>query len=147
MFLGQYEHSIDEKGRLTIPARYRELLTAEGAYITQGFDRNLMVITTSTFDSLYARINELSLTDQNARLLKRLIFSSAGQVEFDRAGRILIPQFLRQTAELKNAVMIVGTGDYFEIWAEELWTEQMTTLHDVGATTQRFAALDLSLRS
>ncbi len=147
MFLGQYEHSIDEKGRLTIPARYRELLAAEGAYITQGFDRNLMVITTSTFESLSARVNELSLTDQNARLLKRLMFSNAVQAEFDKAGRILIPQFLRQTAVLNNAVMIVGSGDYFEIWSQELWAEQRALLQDVDATAQRFAALDLSLRT
>jgi len=147
MFLGQYEHSIDDKGRLTIPARFRELLTAEGAYVTQGFDRNLMVITTSAFEELYQRVNQMSMTDLNARLLKRLIFSSADRVEVDKAGRILIPQFLRQAIGLNGDVIIVGVGDYFEIWSRDLWSEQQSLLQDVDATAKRFAALDLSVRS
>jgi MraZ protein len=146
MFLGHYEHSIDEKGRLIIPARFRELL-AEGAYVTRGFDRNLIVLTTSAFDRLYERVNQLSLTDQNARLLKRLIFSDADRVEFDKAGRILIPQFLRQAADLVGPVVIAGVGGHFEIWAQQKWAEQNEELNNIEATTQRFAALDLSVRS
>ncbi|RPI21821.1 MAG: division/cell wall cluster transcriptional repressor MraZ [Chloroflexota bacterium] len=146
MFLGQYEHSIDDKGRLTIPARFRELLAAEGAYVTQGFDRNLMVITTSAFDELYQRVNQMNLTDSNARLLKRLIFSNADRVEVDKAGRILIPLFLRQAANLDGSLAIVGVGDYFEIWSQDMWAEQQSLLQDVNATAQRFAALDLSVR-
>lgn len=147
MFLGQYEHSIDEKGRLTIPVRYRELLAMEGAYVTQGFDRNLMVITTSAFDEMYARINQLSMTDMNARLLKRLIFSSADRVEVDKVGRILIPQFLRQAANLNGEAVIVGVGEYFEIWSRSMWEEQQVLLQDTSATSERFNALDLSIRS
>jgi MraZ protein len=143
MFLGQFEHSIDEKGRLTIPARFRDLL-AEGAFITRGFDRNLMVLTSSSFDQLYQRINQKSMTDLNARLLKRLIFSNADKLEFDKAGRILIPQFLRQSASLAANVVIVGVGDYFEIWSQDCWNEQAALLQDAEATSQRFAALDLS---
>ena len=85
MFLGQYSHSFDEKGRLTIPVKYREALHA-GAYVTQGFDRNLMVWTAASFEQIYAQVNDLSITDPNARLLKRLIFSNAVQVEIDRVG-------------------------------------------------------------
>ena len=92
MFLGRYDHTIDEKGRLTIPVRYRELLV-EGAFVTQGFDRNLMVLTPSAFDQVYAYINQISMTDPDARQLKRLIFSSAERVEVDKVGRILIPQY------------------------------------------------------
>ena len=146
MFLGQYEHSIDDKGRMTIPARYREVLAAEGAFMTRGFDHNLMVITTSTFENMYKRVNEMNLTDQNARLLNRLIFSSAERVEIDKAGRILIPQFLRQAIGRNGPVMIVGTGEYFEIWSQDQWAHQDTLLQDVDANTQRFAALDLSMR-
>lgn len=146
MFLGHYEHNIDEKGRLIIPARFRELL-AEGAYVTRGFDRNLIVLTTSAFNRLYESVNQLSLTDQNARLLKRLIFSDADRVEFDRAGRILIPQYLRQAAALEGPVVIAGVGGHFEIWAQQNWAEQTQQLDNVDATTQRFAALDLSVRS
>jgi MraZ protein len=144
MFLGQYQHTIDNKGRLTIPARFRELLAAEGAYITLGFDQNLMVLTMSSFDQVYQRINHTSMTDPTARLLKRLIFSGADQVSVDRAGRILIPQFLRDATDLNNEAIIVGVGDYFEIWSPDLWAGQMAQIEDAGANAQRFMALDIS---
>jgi MraZ protein len=146
MFLGQFEHSIDEKGRVTIPARFREVLVAEGAYVLQGFDRNLIVLTASAFDQMVKRINQLSLTDTNARLLKRQVFSTAVQVEIDKAGRILIPQFLRQAAQLDTNLMVAGVGDYFEIWSQELWAAQMAKIADVDANEQRFAAVDLSVQ-
>ena len=95
MFLGQYQHNLDEKGRLMIPARYRELLAA-GAFITQGFDRCLMVMTSLYFQQVYDRINAMNLADPTARLLRRLILSNAYSVEIDKVGRILVPQNLRQ---------------------------------------------------
>lgn len=143
MFLGQFRHSIDAKGRMTIPARFRELLQ-DGAFLTQGFDRNLMVLTTSSFDVIYQRVNQLSMTDQTARQLKRLIFSSAVPVEVDNAGRMLIPQFLRDVSALESEATIVGVGNYFEIWASESWQEQIDLIGDTGANAQRFSALDLS---
>jgi len=94
MFLGQYQHSLDEKGRLTIPAAFRDAL-GEGAFVSQGFDRNLMVMGAAYFQQVYERINAMSITDPAARLLRRLILSSAYQVEVDKAGRILLPQNLR----------------------------------------------------
>jgi MraZ protein len=145
MFLGQYEHTIDEKGRLTIPSRYRDLLQ-DGAYITQGFEQNLMVLTAAAFDHISNRVNRMSMTDPIARQLKRLIFSHADRVEVDRAGRILIPQFLRTSAQLDGAAIMVGVGDYFEIWSPEQWQEQNSLLQDGEANAQRFAALDLSVQ-
>jgi MraZ protein len=144
MFLGQYQHNIDNKGRLTIPARFRELLVAEGAYVTQGFDNNLMVLTVPSFNQIYQRVNRMSMTDPMARLLKRLIFSNANRVDVDKVGRILIPQFLRDAAVLDGEAVIVGVGDYFEIWSTNMWQDQITQLKDVEANAQRFMALDLS---
>jgi MraZ protein len=144
MFLGQYQHNIDNKGRLTIPARYRELLASEGAYITRGFDQNLMVLTISAFEQIYQRVNRMSMTDPMARLLKRLIFAGAEQVNVDRSGRILIPQYLRNAAHLDGDVMVVGVGDYFEIWSTEQWAGQIAQLEDAEANAQRFMALNLS---
>ena len=146
MFLGQYAHNIDEKGRLTVPSKHRELLV-DGAYITRGFDRNLMVLTSPTFERIYQRVNQLSLSDQNARLLKRMIFSNAERLEIDRAGRILIPQYLREFACLDGEALIVGAGEYFEIWSQQTWSEQTVQLENTDATAQRFAALDLSFES
>lgn len=144
MFLGQYQHNIDSKGRLTIPARFRELLAAEGAYITQGFDNNLLVLTVSSFKQISRRVNQMSMTDPMARLLKRLIFSGADLVVVDKVGRILIPQFLREAAALDGEAMIVGVGDYFEIWSPDMWQEQVSQLKDVEANAQRFMTLDLA---
>ncbi len=143
MFLGQYKHTIDAKGRLIVPARFRDLL-AEGAFIAQGFDRNLMVLTAAAFHVVSARVNRMSLTDETARQLRRLIFSTADRVVVDRTGRIRIPQFLLEVAHLESDAVIVGVGDYFEIWAPDDWSAQTSQLQDPDANAERFAALDVS---
>lgn len=143
MFLGQYQHNIDSKGRLTIPARYRELLD-EGAFVTQGFDRNLIVMTIPAFELLTGRVKVMSITDSRARLLRRLLFSSGERVEVDKAGRILIPQFLRQSADLNGEAVVVGVGDYFEIWSPIHWTDQVAKLQDVEANAEIFSVFDIS---
>jgi len=145
MFLGQYEHNIDEKGRLTIPARFRELLE-KGAYITQGLDQNLLVLPTEMFEQMYRKVSEQSFTDPKARMLRRLFFSNADRVEVDKAGRMLIPQFLRQSNQLDGAAVIVGAGEYFEIWSGTQWQEQQKELLDTDANQERFSKLDLSLQ-
>jgi MraZ protein len=145
MFLGRFYHNLDDKGRLTIPAGFRSLLVAEaGAYITLGFDQNLMVLPSSTFNSLSRRVNQMSVTNPTTRLLRRLVYSTADRVEVDKAGRILIPQFLRQAAGLVNSAVIVGSGEYFEIWSPELWNAQDEQLQDAESNTLRFSALDLT---
>ena len=143
MFTGQTRDNLDNKGRLTIPSRYRDLLE-QGAYVTQGFDTNLMIWTLTAFETIYKSVNRMSITDPNSRLLRRLIFANGEKVEVDRAGRILIPQYLRQFARLDGEVMIVGVGDYFEIWSPEMWSQQMAQLQDSNANTQRFEAFDIA---
>ncbi len=142
MFLGRYEHTVDEKGRLTIPARYRDLLE-DGAYVTQGFDHNLIVHPISSFEEMSARINQLAFTDPVARQLKRYIFSTAERCEIDKAGRILLPQFLREIARLDGNVILIGAGAYFEIWSPADWAQQNVSLQDTEAAAQRFAVLSL----
>ena len=143
MFLGQFQHNLDEKGRLMIPARYRELLAA-GAFITQGFDKCLMVMTDAYFAQVYDRINSMNLADPTARLLRRLILSNAYAVEVDRVERILIPGNLRQVIELNGEAIVAGQGDYFEVWNPADWNAQMDQLQDIETNNQRFATLDLS---
>ena len=144
MFLGQFQHNLDEKGRLMIPARFRDLL-AGGAFITQGFDKCLMVMTESYFKQVYERIEVMNLADPIARLLRRLILSNAYSVEVDKIGRILVPQNLRTFLGIENGELVVaGQGEYFEVWTPALWSEQMAQLQDTEANTQRFSALDLS---
>jgi len=143
MFLSHHQHSIDKKGRMTIPASYREQLQ-DGAYITQGFDQNLIVLPSTSFERISTRINQMSLTDPAARQLRRLIFSHAEKIEFDQAGRILIPLFLRESALLTNAAEVVGAGNYFEIWSPELWAKQEAEYQNPEFNNQRYAALDLT---
>ena len=143
MFLGHFQHNLDDKGRLMIPARFRELLAA-GAFITQGFDKCLMVMTDVYFKEVYDRISAMNLTDPMARLLRRLILSNAYPVEADKVGRILIPQNLRQVITLEGEAIVAGQGEYFEVWTPAAWNEQMAQLQDLETNDQRFAMLDLS---
>ncbi len=145
MFLGEYRHSIDNKDRLTVPVRYRELMD-DGAFILRGFDRNLMVLTTKAFEAISHRIDQMSLTDPLARSLRRLIIGSASRVEIDKAGRILIPDFLCQKAGITcdHEAVLVGQGNYFEIWSSDEWALQQNTLDEAEANTERFKVLDLS---
>jgi MraZ protein len=143
MFLGQFQHNLDDKGRLMIPARFRELLAA-GAFITQGFDRCLMVMTDVYFKQVYDRISAMNLADPMARLLRRLILSNAYPVEIDKVGRILLPQNLRESILLDGEAILAGQGDYFEVWNPAEWSAQMAQLQDIETNNQRFATLDLS---
>lgn len=142
MFLGQYNHSIDEKGRLIIPARYREQLDG-GAYITRGFSSNLMILTAAHFEIIRSKISQMSITDPKTRSLRYLMFTNAELVQYDKAGRILIPQFLRESVNLNSNVVIVGTGDFLEIWPEAAWAIQNEQLKDAEKNAQRFADLTL----
>ena len=143
MFLGQFQHNLDDKGRLMIPARFRELLAA-GAFITQGFDRCLMVMTDTYFKQVYDRISAMNLADPMARLLRRLILSNAYAIETDKVGRILLPQNLRESILLEGEAILAGQGDYFEVWNPAEWNAQMAQLQDIETNNQRFATLDLS---
>ena len=143
MFLGQFQHSIDDKGRLMVPARFRELLEG-GAYITQGFDKCLMVLTETYFKEVYERINAMNLADPTARLLRRLILSNAYPVEVDKVGRILVPGNLRQVVALETETVVAGQGEYFEIWTPADWAGQMAQISDTEANNQRFSTLNLS---
>jgi MraZ protein len=104
------------------------------------------VLTTESFDLISQRVNQISMTDPAARLLRRLIFSNAAEVEFDRNGRILIQAYLRNGVNLNGSAIVVGVGDHFEIWAPELWQQQTALLEDGETNAKRFAALNLPIQ-
>jgi MraZ protein len=145
MFLGEYRHSIDNKDRLTVPVRFRELME-EGAYIVRGFDKNLIVLTPKAFEIISGRLEQTSMTDPLARKLRRRIFGSASRLEIDKAGRILIPEFLYEETGLASnqEAVLVGQGSYFEIWSINDWAAQQQVLKDDEANSERFKVLDLS---
>jgi MraZ protein len=143
LFLGQYRYSFDDKDRLMIPARFRELL-ADGAFLTQGFDRNLVILTPGAFQEIYQLIMALNVADPLARFLLRMILGNATQLEVDESGRIVLPEHLREFANLTAEAVLVGQGDYFEIWSPTLWSQQQATLQDAEANTMRFVSLNLA---
>jgi MraZ protein len=144
MFLGQYPLFLDDKLSTTIPAPFREL-GAAGAYITRGFEENLLLMSARVFQEIYQRVVTLNIADPLARLLLRLILSNASEIELDDSGRILIPEHLASFAGLEKEIILVGQGDYLELWAPPHWEKQSANLLDTDANAQRFAQLDLAL--
>lgn len=120
MFLGEFDHTIDDKGRVAIPARFREVL-GERFVVTKGFDTCLQAFPMPYWQELREKIDRLPISSPDARNLRRLMFSPAQDVDIDRQGRCLIPQTLRQYAGLVEDVVITGMGNYFELWSGERW--------------------------
>ena len=145
MFLGEYTHAIDDKGRLTIPSKVREVLEA-GAVITRGYDKCLLVYTARDFAHLATRTAALSPTDPENRALLRVAFSGASESTPDKQGRISIPPFLRDYAgiDLGGECVIVGVGLYLEIWSQAGWLEQLQIVNDPALNAKRFSGLDLA---
>jgi MraZ protein len=122
VFLGEFEHTIDDKGRVAIPARFREVL-GERFVVTKGFDSCLQAFTLSYWQELREKVDRLPISSPDARNLRRLLFAPAQDVDIDRQGRGLIPQGLRVYAGLAEAVVFTGMGNYFELWSAERWRE------------------------
>ena len=120
MFLGRFEHSIDTKGRVAVPARFRDKLAGE-LIVTRGNDRCLYLFTSEAWEPLAAKLNALPTGDADARNLRRAVFSAAEPVELDKQGRIMLPDHLRQYASLAATASIIGVGNYIEIWDTEAW--------------------------
>ena len=143
MFLGEYQHLIDDKSRLTIPAKFREAL-AKGCVITRGFEKNLIIYTTKEFGELIKRSHQMSATDPESRDLKRFIFAGASEATPDKSGRVLISPALRTHAALDSEVFVIGVGQHIEVWSKAAWEEQLVKMNDPEANSRRFAALNLS---
>ncbi len=143
MFLGEYNHSLDDKGRLTIPSRYRAAL-AEGAVVTRGYERYLVIYPAKAFERLAQKVNRLSPSDPENRVLLRLVFSGASDAALDKTGRVNIPQFLRDYANLDSEAVVVGAGQYIEVWSSGGWDAQLDQVNDSELNAARFATLNLS---
>lgn len=124
MFYGEYAHALDNKGRVIIPAKFREVVKehfTENFYLTRGLDGCLFVFTEEHWKSQERKFREMPFTRSEARKFNRLYFSGASECLCDKQGRILIPDYLKQYAAIKEAVVILGVSDRFEIWAKERW--------------------------
>lgn len=122
MLTGEYEHSLDDKGRLILPAKCREALS-EGVVITRGMDECLFIMPRREWMNFEDRVRSLSLTKSKARQFTRLLFSGATEEIPTKQGRILISANLREYAGLKKDVVIIGVGSRLEIWDRKKWSE------------------------
>jgi len=122
MFMGEYRHTVDPKGRLIIPSKFREQLGAEFV-VTRGLDGCLFVYPMDSWEVYIAELKKLPLTDKNARLFTRFIIAGANTCELDKQGRILLPVTLREFAGIDKDVLLAGMLDHIEIWNEERWKE------------------------
>jgi MraZ protein len=133
VFLGRYEHSIDAKGRIAVPAKFREGLRG-GLVVTRGIDACLTIYPLAQWQPLAEKVNSLSITDPDARNLRRMFFASAVDCELDGQGRLILPPHLRSFARLESDVIVVGMNTYIEIWSESQWAEVETFVDSQGAS-------------
>ncbi|HXF44350.1 MAG TPA: division/cell wall cluster transcriptional repressor MraZ [Candidatus Paceibacterota bacterium] len=120
MLLGEYKHTMDAKGRLAVPAKFRGDLSG-GAIITRGLDRSLFVFVKSEWEKVVEKLIALPLAQANSRAFVRLMLSGAVDVEVDSQGRVLVPDYLREYAGLKKQVVVTGLYNRIEIWDAKTW--------------------------
>lgn len=141
MFLGRHNHNLDAKGRLALPARFRDQL-AEGVVITRGFDPCLLVYPLDAWMPLAERVAGLSISDPDVRKLRRMLFADAVDVQLDGQGRVLIPAELRTYASIEREAVVVGVHTFIEIWTPETWEAQAANIERDGSTiAERLADL------
>ena len=122
-FTGEYHHNLDAKGRLIIPAKFRDQLGAEFT-VTRSLDGCLAMYASKEWEILENKLNALPMTNEKARGLKRFLLGSANTCELDKQGRILIPPVLRDKANLDKDITLLGVGDHIEIWNADLYNEK-----------------------
>ena len=122
MFMGEYNHTIDAKGRLIIPSKFRELL-GEEFVLTKGLDGCLSIYPMDEWKAFEEKLRALPLTNKNARTFTRFFVAGATNCELDKQGRILVPQTLREFAGLEKDVVLTGNLNRIEVWSKEKWSE------------------------
>lgn len=142
MFMGEYNHTIDAKGRLIIPSKFRDTLGNEFV-VTKGLEGCLFVFERYEFDTFIDKLNEKSDLEANVRKIKRFFISGAQEVEVDKQGRILLPSVLREHASLEKDVVFAGVGGHIEIWDKSRWDE-ISAYDDINDIAEELAAFGIS---
>ena len=126
MFYGEYIHSIDRKGRLVLPAKFRDTAKDNGIekfYLTRGLDKCIFMFSEDEWKPQEQKFKNISFTKQEGRAFNRMFFSGAVEIVPDRQGRFIVPQYLKDFAGIKRDTMIIGVSSRIEIWDSELWKE------------------------
>ncbi|MBE3590308.1 MAG: division/cell wall cluster transcriptional repressor MraZ [Firmicutes bacterium] len=147
MFMGEYRHTLDEKGRLIMPARFREGL-GETFVVTKGLDACLFAYPMAEWQALERKLRALPFTQANARAFVRFFFSGAIECQLDKQGRALIPPHLREYAKLEREAVVIGVASRVEIWSQAEW-ERYTdrAAADYAAIAEQLAGFDLDLNA
>jgi MraZ protein len=141
MFIGTYEHTIDDKSRLTLPARFRDAL-GDGVVLARGIDGNVAVYPRETWKvTVEARMSALDPLSREARELRRFFFSGAGEADIDGSGRVLVPAPLARHAGLDRVVVVAGNHDHLELWNPSAWEKHLNAVEgSVEHAAERLAA-------
>lgn len=130
MFYGEYEHTIDKKGRIIVPSKFRDFLKEydiKKIYVTRGLDKCLFLFTEDEWKAQETKFKSIPFTKSESRKFNRLYFSGAIQVECDAQGRVLLPKYLKDFAEIKRDIMFIGVSNRMEVWSKEVWQEYYKT--------------------
>ena len=143
MFMGEYNHTIDAKGRLIIPAKFREALGDEFV-VTQGMDGCLFVFDNSEWQAFAEKLRSLPMMDKEVRQFTRFFLAGAASVEVDKQGRILIPPVLREFADITKDAVLIGVGSRIEIWSKDRW-EGTVTYQDMEDISKHMVELGIGI--
>lgn len=143
MFLGEYQHTLDSKGRLTIPSKYRDQLATGMVLARHPQGECLLAMPNAEWEKVAARVSELPMAKPDSALLRRLLFSSAEEVNPDKQGRILVSQRLREIAQIQDDVIIAGLNTYLELWSPPAWEKNMALLNETAVVGEMFSALGI----
>ena len=143
MFMGEYNHTIDAKGRVIVPSKFRETLGDEFV-VTKGLDGCLFVYDNNEWAAFEEKLKSLPITNKDARQFVRFFLAGAASVEVDKQGRILLPGSLREFAELIRDVVLIGVGSRIEIWSKERW-EGTAAFEDMDMVAEHMADLGLGI--
>ena len=143
MFMGEYNHTIDAKGRLIVPSKFREIL-GDAFVVTKGLDGCLFVYDNEEWKLFEEKLRALPITNKEARQFVRFFLAGATEAEVDKQGRILIPNVLREFAELIKDVVLVGVGSRIEIWGKERF-ENEAVFEDMDEIAEHMAQLGLGI--
>ncbi len=143
MFMGEYSHSIDTKGRLIMPSKFREML-GEQFVVTKGLDGCLFVYDQNEWTAFEEKLKSLPITNKDARKFVRFFLAGAAEMTVDKQGRILLPAVLREFAEIVSDAVLVGVGSRIEIWSKERW-DGISEYDDMDDIAEHMADLGLSI--
>ena len=143
MFMGEYNHTIDAKGRLIVPSKFREIL-GDAFVVTKGLDGCLFVYDNEEWKRFEEKLRSLPITNKEARQFVRFFLAGATEAEVDKQGRILIPNVLREFAEITKDVVLVGVGSRIEIWSRERF-EETASFEDMDEIAEHMAELGLGI--